>query len=110
MSYTIVQNKGGVLPLTFPFEIPLTGNLTLGISGSCWASLPGAICGVAVYLDDKHIGDVPQLFNNANQHLALPAAFFPIKLGPGQHAISLHPITDTTRTDQNDPFSLWIVD
>ena len=46
MSYYIAQNQGGVLPLTYPFEVPLTGNLTLGFSGSCWASLPGAICGV----------------------------------------------------------------
>lgn len=110
MSYTIVNNKGGVLPLTFPFDLPITGDVTLAISGSCWASLPAAICGVAVYLDDKHIGDVPQFFNNASQHLALPANFFPINLGFGPHSIILRAITDTTRTDQNDYFSLWIVD
>lgn len=110
MSYYIAQNQGGVLPLKFPFSVPITGNLTLGISGSCWSFLPAAICGVAVYLDDQHLGDVPQFFNNANQHLALPTFFFPIKLGPGQHTITLRGITDTTRTDQNDYFSLWIVD
>jgi hypothetical protein len=110
MSYVIVQNQGGVLPLKFPFNLPITGNLTLGFSGSCFASLPGAICGTAVYLDDKHLGDVPLCFNNANQHLTLPGYFFPITLGPGQHTITLRAITDTTRTDQNDAFSLWIID
>lgn len=110
MNYPIVMNQGGVLPLTFPFELPVTGNLTLGLSGSCYASLPGAICGVAVYLDDKHLGDVPQCFNNANQHLTLPTAFFPILLKGGQHTITLRRITDTTLTDKNDAFSVWVVD
>jgi hypothetical protein len=110
VNYPIVQNQGGVLPLTFPFELPLTGNLTLGFSGSCYASLPAAICGVAVYLDDKHLGDVPQFFNNANQHLTLPTFFFPINLGRGPHTITLRRITDTTITDNNDAFSVWIID
>lgn len=110
MSHSIVQNKGGALPLTFPFNLPISGDLTLGFSGSCSASLPGAICGVAVYLDDKHLGDVPQCFNNAHQHLTLPTYFFPINLDFGPHAITLRRITDTTITDQNDAFSLWIVD
>lgn len=110
MNYPIVLNQGGVLPLSFPFKLSVTGNLTLGISGSCFASLPGAICGVAVYLDDKHLGDVPQCFNNANQHLTLPTAFFPILLKGGSHTITLRAITDTTRTDQNDPFSVWVID
>ena len=109
MTYYIAQNQGGVLPLTFPFDVPISGDVTLGFSGSCCASLPAAICGVAVYLDDKHIGDVPHFFNNANQHLALPTYFFPINLDFGPHTIMLRAITDTTRSDQNDPFSLWII-
>lgn len=110
MTYYIAQNQGGVLPLKFPFDLPISGDVTLGLSGSCWSFLPAAICGVGVYLDDKHIGDVPQFFNNANQHLALPTFFFPINLDFGPHTITLHAITDTTRTDQNDYFSLWIID
>lgn len=110
MTYYIAQNQGGVLPLKFPFNLPISGELTLGFSGSCWSFLPGAICGVAVYLDDKHIGDVPLCFNNANQHLPLPTYLFPIILGSGPHTITLRAITDTTRTDQNDYFSLWIID
>ncbi len=110
MTYSIAQNQGGVLPLTFPFDLPISGDVTLGFSGSCFASLPAAICGIAVYLDDKHIGDVPLFFNNANQHLTLPTFFFPINIDFGPHAITLREITDTTRTDQNDPFSLWIID
>lgn len=110
MTYYIAQNKGGVLPLTFPFEVPISGDVTLGFSGSCWSFLPAAICGVAVFLDDQHIGDVPQFFNNANQHLTLPTFFFPINLGFGPHTITLRSITDTTRSDLNDPFSLWIID
>lgn len=110
MTYYIAQNKSGVLPLNFPFDVPISGDVTLGISGSCYSSLPGANCGVAVYLDDKHLGDVPHYFNNPWQHLPLPTFFFPINLDFGPHTISLHAITDTTRTDQNDAFSLWIVD
>jgi len=110
VSYYIAQNQSGVLPLKFPFDLPISGDVTLGFSGSCWASLPAAICGVGVYLDDKHIGDVPQFFNTAGQHLTLPAAFFPVNLDFGPHTITLRGITDTTRSDQNDFFSLWIVD
>lgn len=110
MTYYIAQNQGGVLPLKFPFDLPISGDLTLGLSGSCYASLPGAICGVGVFLDDTHIGDVPLYFNNANQHLTLPTFFFPINLDFGPHTITLRRITDTTLTDQNDAFSLWIID
>ena len=110
MTYPIAQNQGGVLPLTFPFNLPVSGDLTLGFSGSCSASLPAAICGVGVFLDDKHIGDVPLFFNNARQHLALPTFFFPINLDFGPHTVTLRRITDTTITDQTDAFSLWIVD
>ncbi|TDR36990.1 hypothetical protein DFR29_12626 [Tahibacter aquaticus] len=110
MTYPIAQNQGGVLPLTFPFNLPVSGDLTLGFSGSCSASLPGAICGVGVFLDDKHLGDVPLCFNNVRQHLALPTFFFPINLDFGAHTITLHRITDTTITDQTDAFSLWIID
>lgn len=109
MSYYIARNQGGVLPLTFPFEIPMSGDLTLAFSGSCWASQPASMCGVSVYLDDKHLGDVPMFFNYANVHLPLPAAFFPVNLDFGPHTITLKALSGVTRSDQNDPFSLWIV-
>lgn len=110
MTYIIAQNQGGALPLSFPFNVPVSGDLTLGFSGGCWSAFAAAICGVAVYLDDKHIGDVPLLFNNANQQLTLPPAFFPINIDFGDHVIKLIELTDTTRTDQNSNFSLWIID
>lgn len=109
MTYYIAQNQSGSLPLTFSFELPITGNVTIAFSGTCWSSLPAAICGVAVLLDGKHLGDVPLYFNNAKEHLTLPTFFFPADLGPGPHTILLRRITDTTYSDENDYFSLWIV-
>lgn len=111
MTQYITQNHpGGALPLTFPFDLPISGDVTIAFSGSCWSAFAKANCGFAVYLDDKHIGDVPLYFNNANQHQTLSTYFFPVNIDFGQHAIKLLGITDTTRCDQNDTISLWIVD
>ena len=109
MSYYIARNQGGVLPMKYSFEVPITGDLTLAFSGSLWASVPASMCGVSVYLDDKHLGDVMMFFNNANVHLPLPTFFFPINLDFGPHTVTLRAYSEVTRSDQNDPFSLWIV-
>jgi hypothetical protein len=110
VTYYIAQNQGGSLPQSYPFDLPISGDVTIAFSGSCWSSFAAAICGVGVFLDDKHLGDVPLYFNKPNEHMALPTFFFPVNLDFGPHTITLRRITDTTFSDENDYFSLWIVD
>lgn len=109
MSYPIALNQTGALPQKFPFDLPISGDVTIAFSGTCWSKLPGAICGVTVYLDGKKLGDVPLLFNNASVHQTLPAYFFPVNLDFGPHTIQVSALTDNTVCDQNDFFSLWIL-
>ena len=110
MTYSIAQNQTGDLPLKFPFDLPISGDVTIAFAGTCWSKLPAAICGYYVYLDGVKLGAVPLFFNNAQQHQALPTSFFATNLDFGPHTITLTPLTDTTMSDKNDFFSLWIVD
>lgn len=74
MSYYIAQNQTGPLPQKYPFDLPITGDVTIAFSGTCWSNSPG-FAGVNVYLDGNLLGDVPLFFNNVSQHLELPASF-----------------------------------
>jgi hypothetical protein len=110
VTYFIAQNQPGPLPLKIAFEVPISGDVTVAFSGTCWSKFASAFCGVSVYLDDTKLGDVPLYFNAATQHLTLPTHFFPTTLGYGQHTILLKALTDETNTDKNDFYSVWIVD
>lgn len=111
MSYTIAQNQSGALPLTFPFNSPITGDVTIALAGTCWSNAAQALGGVVVMLDNVQIGQVELFFNDAGLHITLPTQFFPVELDTGgPHKITLLPLTGNTVSDQNDFFSLWILD
>lgn len=111
MSYTIAQNQTGQLPLTFPFDSPITGDVTLAFSGTCWSTAAAALGGIVVMLDNVKIGQVELFFNDASLHITLPTQFFPVEMDTaGPHKITLLPLTLNTVSDQNDFFSLWIID
>ncbi|HSX61621.1 MAG TPA: hypothetical protein VLF18_15580 [Tahibacter sp.] len=110
MTYPIAQNQTGPLPLKIPFDVPISGDVTIAFSGTCWSKFAGAICGVSVYLDGNKLGDVPLFFNAVTQHMTLPTQFFATTLDFGQHTIMLTALTDGTQSDKNDFYSLWIVD
>ncbi|HVJ62882.1 MAG TPA: hypothetical protein VM555_09235, partial [Tahibacter sp.] len=96
MSYFIAQNQNGGFAQTFPFELPVTGDVTLAVSCTCWSNTAQALGGVVVYLDGNQLGDIPFFFNAASQHMTLPTFFFPVDLGPGPHKISIQPLTANT--------------
>ncbi|WP_386071300.1 hypothetical protein ACFJIW_11885 [Tahibacter sp. UC22_41] len=110
MTFSIAQNQRGPLPLKLPFDPPISGDVTIAVAGTCWSKFNGSICGVTVYLDDNKLGDVPLCFNNTSMHMTLPTHFFSANLDFGQHTITLRPLTDETNSDQNDFYSVWIVD
>jgi len=110
MSYNIAQNQSGPLPQKIPFTVPIDGDVTLAFSGTCWSTAANSLGGLVVYLDGTALGKVTLFFNSAGQHLALPTLFFPITLTDGPHTITLVPLTPNTTSDENDFFSLWIID
>ena len=110
MSFTIAQNQRGPLPLKMPFTAPISGNVTIAFSGTCWSSTVNNPGGVEVFLDDTSLGTAPMFFNNANTHLALPTQFFLVRLTRRQHTLSVRPVWSTILTDSNDFFSAWIID
>ena len=69
MTFSIAQNQRGPLPLKLPFDTPISGDVTIAVSGTCWSKFNGAICGVSVYLDNNKLGDVPLCFNNTSMHM-----------------------------------------
>lgn len=110
MTFSIAQNQRGPLPLKLPFDTPISGDVTIAVSGTCWSKFAGANCGITVYLDGNKLGDVPLFFNNTSMHMTLPTYFFSANLDFGQHVITLGALTDETNSDQNDFYSVWIVD
>jgi hypothetical protein len=110
VTYIIAQNQPGPLPLTIPFNTPITGDVTLAFSGSCWSSTANVLGGVEVLLDGKSIGKAELYFNSPTLHLTLPTQFFAANLSDGQHTITLRPTGSSVISDRNDFFSLWIID
>ena len=110
MSYYIAQNQSGSLPQVYPFNVPIDGDVTIAFSGTCWSNTANCLGGVIVFLDGTQLGDVPLFFNAASQHMTQPTQFFPVTLQPGDHKITLQPLTGTTIADVNDFFSLWVLD
>ncbi|MCQ4167679.1 hypothetical protein [Tahibacter harae] len=110
MTIVIAQNQPGPLPLKIPFTAPITGDVTIAFSGSCWSSTASNPGGVEVFLDGKSLGKALLFFNAPNMHQALPTQIFAVNLGEGQHTITLQALSSTVLSDRNDFFSLWIVD
>ncbi len=110
MTFIIAQNQTGPLPLKMPFTAPISGDVTIAFSGSCWSSTASNPGGVEVFLDGKSLGKALLFFNNSGLHLALPTQFFAVNLSEGPHTLLIQPISSTVLSDRNDFFSAWIVD
>lgn len=110
MTFIIAHNQRGPLPLKIPFTAPISGNVTIAFSGTCWSSVAKNPGGVEVFLDDKSLGTVPLFFNDPNMHLALPTQLFIVRLTGRQHTLGVRAMLSTIITDSNDYFSAWIID
>ncbi|MDC8012624.1 hypothetical protein [Tahibacter soli] len=110
MTFIIAQNQTGPLPLNIPFTAPISGDVTIAFSGSCWSSTANNPGGVEVLLDGQSLGKAQLFFNNPSLHQALPTQIFAANLGEGPHTITLRALSSTILTDRNDFFSLWIID
>lgn len=110
MTFVITQNQPGPLPLKVTFTAPISGDVTIAFSGSCWSSTAQNPGGVEVFLDGVSLGKSLLYFNNSGLHLALPAQFFAVNLSEGPHTITVQPIWSTILSDKNDFFSLWVLD
>jgi hypothetical protein len=110
VSYYIAQNQSGHLPQSYPFNVPISGDVTLAFAGTCWSTVANTLAGIIVSLDGVPVAKVPLFFNAASQHLALPTTFAPINLSEGNHTVTLEAMTPSTTTDSNDYFSLWIIE
>lgn len=110
MTFIIAQNQTGPLPLKMPFTAPITGDVTIAFSGTCWSSTVNNPGGVEVFLDGKSLGKALLFFNNAGLHLSLPTQFFAVNLSEGPHTLLLQAISSTVLSDRGDFFSAWIID
>lgn len=110
MTFVIAQNQPGPLPLKVTFTAPISGDVTIAFSGSCWSSTAQNPGGVEVLLDGKSLGKALLFFNNPSVHQTLPTQIFPVNLSEGPHTITVQAIWPTVLSDRNDFFSLWIVD
>lgn len=110
MTFVITQNQPGPLPLKVTFTAPITGDVTIAFSGSCWSSTVNNPGGVEVFLDGQSLGRSLLFFNSSGVHQSLPTQFFATTLGEGPHAITVQAIGSTVLSDRNDFFSLWIID
>lgn len=110
MTFAITQNQPGPLPLKVTFTAPISGDVTIAFSGSCWSSTAQNPGGVEVLLDGQSLGKSLLFFNSPSQHQTLPTQIFAATLGEGPHTITVQAISSTVISDRNDFFSLWIVD
>lgn len=110
MTFIIAQNQTGPLPLKIPFNAPISGDVTIAFSGSCFSSTANNPGGVEIFLDGKSLGQSLMFFNTVNLHLALPTQIFAVNLSEGPHTLTIQPLTSTVLSDRHDYFSAWIID
>ncbi|MEO8672600.1 MAG: hypothetical protein ABI411_14875 [Tahibacter sp.] len=111
MLTVIASNVPGPLPLTLPFNSPLDGPVTFAFSSTAWSNTtPGTTIGVDILLDSVLIGTTVMSSNNPGEHRTLPTQIVGTKITDGPHKITVQAHNANTITDQNDYFSVWIID
>ncbi len=110
MSYVLTSNQTGGLPITVPFQVPLSGDVTIAFSGTAWTQTSNTVIGIDVLLDGVLLGRSLIYSNNASEHRALPTMFFATTLSEGPHKLTFVPTNGNTVSDVNDFYSAWIID
>ena len=101
MACQVILSQKGPLPIKVTFNAQSDGPACLEVNGSVWATSPNLMIGIAIQLDGAAVGTA-QLFSNlASTHRTVVPAFIPIKLGFGQHTLTLSAMPNTV-SDIND--------
>ena len=111
LKVTQVINVRGALPvLNAPFSTS-GGTLVLFYSGSGYASINGVFIGMNVLIDGTLV-DSTGIFANAGlTHLAfVPKGWVVANIGSGAHNLSLTPFTANTLSDNNDIFTVAVLE
>ena len=89
MACQVILNQKGPLPIKVTFNAQTDGPACLEVNGSVWANSANLIVGIGIQLDGAAVG-VAQIFSNTGvTHRTVVPAFIPIKLGFGQHTLTL---------------------
>ena len=103
----VMANVAGPLPKSIAFTSK-GGPLLLIVSGSAYTGTGGPF-GATVQLDAATVGTLSAYSNETFSHKAFPTRVLRVAAPAGSHTLVL--LADaTTTTDQNDPFSVTVVE
>ena len=102
----IMNQQKGPLPLKATFTSPSSAPMCLQVVGSVWTTTANQMIGIGVELDGAAVGSAQLFSNTASTHRTVVPTYIPVKLGEGQHAVTLGPATAPTTSDFNDFYTV----
>ena len=102
----IINQQKGPLPVKATFNSPSSAPMYLEVTGSVWTTTANQLIGIGVKVDDQAVGSAQVFSNTANTHRPIVPTYILVKLGQGQHTLTLGPSTATTTSDLNDFYTV----
>ena len=104
----IMNQQKGPLPVKATFSSPSSGPMYLQVSGSVWTTTANQMIGIGILVDGAAAGSAQIFSNAASTHRAVVPAVIPVKLGEGDHTLTLGPATAPTTSDGNDFYTVTL--
>lgn len=102
----IMNQQKGPLPLKATFSSPSSAPMYLQVIGSVWTTTANQMIGIGVTLDGQAIGSAQLFSNTASTHRTVVPTYIQVKLGEGDHTVTLGPATGPTTSDVNDFYTV----
>ena len=108
MSVQVIVDQQGPLPIKATFNSLTDEPVYIEVNGSVWSNLPNTLIGILVEVDGIVVGKALIFSNQPATHRTVVPSYGQVQLGPGQHTITLGPVTPTTTSDSNDFYTAVI--
>jgi len=108
MPVQVLIAQQGPLPIKATFNSLTDEPVYVEVNGSVWSTTPNTMIGILVEVDGIAVGKALIYSNQASTHRTVVPSYGQVQLGPGQHAITLSPVTGTTTSDGNDSYTAVI--
>jgi hypothetical protein len=107
MGVQMIINQKGPLPISALFNSIGDTPMYLEVQGSVWTGSTDVMTGINIDVDGQSVGTAYIYSNGPSTHRAVVPAYIPLKLGQGQHKLTLSAAANTV-SDYNDHFTAVI--
>jgi len=107
MGVQVILQQAGPLPITATFNSIGDSPMYLEVNGSVWTQTANVMIGIDIQIDGQAAGKAMIFSNGPSTHRTVVPAYIQVKLGQGQHKLTLSASSNTV-SDSNDHFTAVI--